>query len=98
MKRVGRRGEGKFERISWDEALDSVAAKIREAIAAGGSQSIFMTHLAGNMDSLNKNAFWALWNHLGGITSTNGSLCCSAVTATMVPMLGFRTDTRDTIS
>ena len=30
LRRVGERGEGIFERISWDEALDGVAYKIKE--------------------------------------------------------------------
>ena len=29
MKRVGKRGEGRFERISWDEALDIVAKQLK---------------------------------------------------------------------
>jgi anaerobic selenocysteine-containing dehydrogenase len=32
LKRAGERGEGKWERVSWDEALDTIAARIREAI------------------------------------------------------------------
>lgn len=32
MKRVGERGSGRFERVSWDEALDTIAARIRKAI------------------------------------------------------------------
>ncbi len=32
MKRVGKRGEGKWERTTWDEALNTLAAKIRTAI------------------------------------------------------------------
>src|SRR5919199_2525596 len=32
LKRAGQRGEGRWERCSWDEALDAIAAKIRAAI------------------------------------------------------------------
>jgi anaerobic selenocysteine-containing dehydrogenase len=32
LKRTGSRGEGKWERITWDEALDTVAGRIREAM------------------------------------------------------------------
>ncbi len=42
MKRVegARRGEGKFERISWDEALDLVAGKMKEMVKLYGPYSI----------------------------------------------------------
>ncbi|MBI4777015.1 MAG: molybdopterin-dependent oxidoreductase [Deltaproteobacteria bacterium] len=40
MKRVGQRGEGKFERISWDEALGTVATRFREIASEHGESSI----------------------------------------------------------
>ncbi|MBW1769192.1 MAG: molybdopterin-dependent oxidoreductase, partial [Deltaproteobacteria bacterium] len=40
QKRVGERGEGKWERISWDEALDTVANKMIELKAAHGAESV----------------------------------------------------------
>jgi anaerobic dimethyl sulfoxide reductase subunit A len=40
MRRVGQRGEGKFERISWDEALDTVAGRLMEIKRDYGPYSI----------------------------------------------------------
>jgi len=40
MRRTGRRGEGKWERISWDEALDTTARRFRETIDKYGPESI----------------------------------------------------------
>ena len=34
MKRKGKRGAGEWERVSWDEVLDDIAGKIREALIA----------------------------------------------------------------
>src|SRR6266404_2568909 len=32
LKRVGKRGEGKWQRVSWDEVLDDIAARVRKAL------------------------------------------------------------------
>jgi anaerobic selenocysteine-containing dehydrogenase len=40
IKRTGRKGEGKWQRISWDEALDTIAEKIKEAREKYGPHTI----------------------------------------------------------
>jgi len=40
MKRMGERGEGKWQRISWDEALDTIALRVREIGDRHGSGSV----------------------------------------------------------
>lgn len=40
MKRVGERGEGKWQRISWEEALDTIAQKILDSKAKYGPNSV----------------------------------------------------------
>ncbi len=40
LKRAGKRGEGKWKRISWDEALDTVAQKMKESTDKYGPSSI----------------------------------------------------------
>jgi anaerobic selenocysteine-containing dehydrogenase len=40
LRRVGKKGEGKFERISWDQALDLIAAKLKEQKQKYGAESL----------------------------------------------------------
>ncbi|EPR34078.1 molybdopterin oxidoreductase [Alkalidesulfovibrio alkalitolerans DSM 16529] len=44
LKRVGARGEGKWERISWDQALDEVAEKLARLRDAHGPETLAFTH------------------------------------------------------
>jgi anaerobic dimethyl sulfoxide reductase subunit A len=47
MVRVGKRGEGKFKRVSWDEALDTVAKKMVELKQQYGPTALLDQSYAG---------------------------------------------------
>ncbi len=47
MKQVGRKGDGKWERITWDEALDTIAGKMKAAIADPGPHTIAISQGTG---------------------------------------------------
>jgi len=53
MKRVGKKGEGKFKRISWDEALKEISNRIKEIIREHGPQAILHYEYAGHCGLLN---------------------------------------------
>jgi anaerobic dimethyl sulfoxide reductase subunit A len=47
MKRVGKRGEGKFERISWEEAIDTIAAQMKRIGETYGPESRYVNYASG---------------------------------------------------
>jgi anaerobic selenocysteine-containing dehydrogenase len=47
-RRVGRKGEGRFQRISWDEALGEIAARLREIRERWGGEAILPYAYGGN--------------------------------------------------
>lgn len=52
MRRVGAKGEGKFERISWDEAIHEITGKFKSISTKYGSESILPYSFYGNMGIL----------------------------------------------
>jgi len=54
LKRVGPKGEGKFARISWDEALDEVADNFKSAAAKYGTETVWPYEFAGTMGLLQR--------------------------------------------
>lgn len=92
FKRVGERGEGKWERISWDEALDTIAANLTKIRDEHGPQAVFFT--AGAVMSVMPNAMQRRFANAFGkgvMTGTSGSLCCSSQAEASNASQGYRT-------
>eukprot|EP01037_Dinobryon_pediforme_P042057 gene42057-52188_t len=49
LRRTGPKGSGQFERISWDAALDEIAARFNAAERDFGSESVWPYRYAGTM-------------------------------------------------
>jgi anaerobic selenocysteine-containing dehydrogenase len=49
LKRVGAKGEGRFERVGWDEALDAIASRLRRVRDESGGEAILPYSFAGTM-------------------------------------------------
>jgi len=77
MKRAGEKGKGIFERISWDEALDTIAAKFKE-IAADDPQAILPYSYAGTMGLVQSQSIDRRFFHKLGASLLARTICADA--------------------
>ncbi len=92
LRRVGKKGAGEFERISWDEALDEISTRFQEVIAHHGSEAIWPCFGTGNQGFIqgNKGASHRLWNALGA-SQHRVTICAVAGAAGTALALGQST-------
>jgi anaerobic selenocysteine-containing dehydrogenase len=98
LKRSGPKGEGRFEPISWDEALELVVAKIKEVSIDHGPQAILPYHYGGHMGLIQRNAGEAFFHKLGA-SRLLGTICSPAASAGFEATLGSgpSTDTESVV-
>jgi anaerobic selenocysteine-containing dehydrogenase len=77
--RKGRKGEGKFKRVTWDEAMELIATRMRDAKASWGGESILPYSYGGSNGLLTQDNLDAtLWRRFG--TSRLARTVCAAPT------------------
>ena len=77
MKRTGKKGSGQFERIGWDEALDTIAARLK-AVAARDPQAILPYSYAGTMGLVQGESMSSRFFHKLGASLLDRTICATA--------------------
>lgn len=77
LRRVGAKGEGRFERITWDEALDLVATRFTAIVEEHGAEALLPINYLGSMGVVQRRALMRVFHALGASTF-HGSICGAA--------------------
>lgn len=77
LRRTGRKGAAAFERVSWDEALATVAERFRDIINANGPEAIMPVHDMGSMGVLQRRSLMRIFHALGA-SRIHGGVCSVA--------------------
>lgn len=77
LRRIGKKGEGKFERISWDEALATIAARLKP-IAARAPEAILPYSYCGTMGLLQGESMSSRFFNKIGASLLDRTVCATA--------------------
>lgn len=75
LRRVGVKGGGKFEPVSWDLACTEIAAKLKDIISKYGSQTIYNAHYTGTISLLAFMFPMRFFNKLGATEVNPDTIC-----------------------
>lgn len=78
QRRTGEKGEGRFERISWDEALDEIAGRLQDILARYGPEAVLPYSYAGTMGLLNGAGMDRRFFHRLGASRLDRTICAAA--------------------
>jgi anaerobic selenocysteine-containing dehydrogenase len=87
LRRVGPKGSGQFAPVSWDEALDAIAARLK-TIAARDPQAILPYSYAGTMGLVQSESIAARFFHQLGASLLDRTICASAGAEALTQTLG----------
>jgi len=79
QRRVGPKGSGRFERISWDEALDEIASRFHQiSVSSDGPQAILPYSYCGTMGKIQSESLDRRFFHRLGASLLDRTICATA--------------------
>ena len=90
MRRIGAKGEGRFERITWDEAIHTITDRLKSVAAEWGSESILPYSYAGTMGLLNGSGMDRRFFHRLGASQTRSNHLLGSRRAGLKESVGAR--------
>ncbi len=90
QKRIGGKGEGRFTRISWEEALKEIASRLQEISNTDGPEAILPYSYGGTLGLLNGGGMDHRFFHRLGASRLDRTICSSAGIAGLIEALGCR--------
>ncbi len=90
QRRVGAKGEGRFARIPWDEALDEIASRFRAISAEFGTEAILPYSYGGSMGYLQGSGMDRRFFHRLGASRLDRTICSAAGGVGLLESTGFR--------
>ncbi|HTW64545.1 MAG TPA: molybdopterin oxidoreductase family protein [Bryobacteraceae bacterium] len=90
QRRVSAKGAGRFERISWDEALDTIAARLRGVVQEFGPEAILPYSYGGTMGFLNGGGMDRRFFHRLGASRLDRTICATAGGVGLTQTLGLK--------
>ncbi|AWR87942.1 molybdopterin oxidoreductase [Meiothermus taiwanensis WR-220] len=89
LRRVGRKGEGRFERVSWETALDEIAERLKEIIEKYGPEAVLPYYYAGTMGLMQYEHPLAFFRAIGA-SELETTICATAGREAWVRSYGDR--------
>ena len=96
MRRVaskGTHGEGAFQRITWDEALDEICVRLKNINAEFGSEAVLPYSYGGNIAVLNNASMDMRFFHRLGASQLHRSICSQAGGDAIISIYGRKVGT-----
>jgi anaerobic selenocysteine-containing dehydrogenase len=90
MKRTGAKGSGRFSRIAWDEALDTISSELKRISGEYGSEAVLPYSYAGTMGLLNNAGMDRRFFHRLGASRLERTICSAAGGAALQMSHGTR--------
>lgn len=87
LKRVGERGENKWEQITWEQALDEIAARLKELKGRYGAETLFLTHGTARSTSWTGPRFMNLFGSPNVVSP--GTICYGPSVGVSAAMVGW---------